>query len=72
MYKTSSITKVYKDPKGFMRTNRGQAIHELEEARHATVDRRSFERYQVLLLWWKGCSLSVIGENHRTLNVDHS
>ena len=42
--------------------NREQAIRELEKARHAAPDRRSFERYQALLLWWKGYAPSAIGE----------
>lgn len=33
--------------------NQEQAIHELEEARRMAQDRRSFERYQALILWQK-------------------
>lgn len=39
-----------------------QVIRDLEEARAATSDRRSFERYQILLLWLKGYSVPSIRE----------
>lgn len=42
--------------------NDNQAIHELEEARKVTHDRRSFERYQALLLWKKGYPEKEIAE----------
>lgn len=42
--------------------NQEQAIRELEEARKAAHDRRSFERYQALLLWKKGYPETEIAE----------